>query len=306
MESLVRPAADSVLWLLGFGAASGASLFARGFVLWRRGRTIEDTPTAKVRSMPLGRVELAGVARSYDAPLRAPLSGTPCVWFQYRVERESGTGRKRHWRTVDAGASEAPFALEDDTGRIRIEPRGAAMEIAPQLRETDPELAGALAAFADARGLRVAGIFGAPARLRITEARLHEGDPLYVHGVAQARPGLREERRDAIRERLAALKQDEKALVALDADEDGAISAEEWDVARLRVVSEVEATPVRDGVVVGADPLAHAPFLVASHAERQLVASLRRRAVASVLGGALPALACLWAGMERFAALGRM
>lgn len=306
MESLVRIATDQVLWLLGLGAVGGASLFVRGFGLWRRRRTIEDTPTAKVRSMALGRVELQGVARPRDR-LRAPLSGVGCVWFRYRIERESGSGKNRRWTILDAGdSSEHPFYLEDGTGRVRVEPMGAAIEIPAQLSETDPPLEGALASFVAGRSLRVTGLLGGSARLRITEARLHEGDPVYVHGVAQARPGLRDERRREIRDRLAELKRDEKALVALDADGDGAVSVDEWDAARLRVVSEVEGQPIEDGVVVAADPLDHAPFLLASHREGVLLSALGLRATASIFGGAALALVCLHFWLERAGALGRM
>lgn len=305
MESFALAFTDQQLWLLGFGTLVGVGLFARGFGLWRRRRAIEDTPTAKVRSMALGRVELKGVARAREL-LRAPLSGIGCVWFRYRIERESGSGRRRRWQTVDSGdSSDRVFELEDETGRVLVEPKGATIEIDAQLKETDPPLVGELERFVAERGVRVSGLFGT-ARLRITEARLHDGDTLYLHGVAQARPGLREERRRAISMRLAELKSDEKEMVALDVDGDGAVSADEWDAARVRVVSEVDGRSIRDAVVVAIDPLGHAPFLLAAHPETVLVRKLALRATASVFGGAALALVCLHFWIERLAALGRI
>lgn len=306
MDGLSRAAGDQALWLLAGGMAVGCWLFVYGFVLWRRRRTIEDTPTARVRSMALGRVELSGVARKKD-DLRGPLSGVPCVWFRYRIEHETGSGKNRRWSTLDSGdSSDWAFCLQDDTGTVRIEPKGASVEISDQLQETDPELSGALAAFVSERGLRVHGLFGGASRLRIREARLHDGDPLYVHGVAQSRHGVRDERRIEIAGRLADLKRDDKAMAAVDADGDGVVSADEWDVARLRVVSAVDAAPVDDAVAVACDPLGHSPFYVSASSESTLVRVLGWRAAGAVFGGATLALMCLHFWLERFRSIGRI
>lgn len=81
------------LLLLG-GLAGGCVLFGRGFVLWRRKRLIEDTPTARIRSMPLGRVEVFGRAEEKTA-LEAPLTGTRCVYYRYRSPSPSSRGADR-------------------------------------------------------------------------------------------------------------------------------------------------------------------------------------------------------------------
>ncbi len=66
---------------------------AAAFASWRswhnlhNARTIQDIPTAKARSAHQGYVELEGVGRLMDgAPIIAPLSGLPCVWYRYRIE----------------------------------------------------------------------------------------------------------------------------------------------------------------------------------------------------------------------------
>ncbi len=303
---LARAAGDQALWLLAGGVLIGCAAFVYGFVLWRRRRMIEDTPTSRVRSMALGRVELSGVARAKDE-LRAPLSGIACVWFRYRIEKETGSGKNRRWSTIDSGdSSDWPFCLQDETGTVRIEPKGASIEIADQWQETDPELSGPLANFVLERGLRVHGLFGGASRLRVREARLHDGDALYVHGIAQSRPGLREERRIELAGRLAELKRDAKRMAAVDGDGDGVVSAEEWDVARLRVVTEVDAAPIEDAIAVAVDPLDNAPFLISNGCERSLVRALGWRAAAAVFGGATLALFCLHFWLERFRSIGRI
>jgi hypothetical protein len=66
------------------------------------------------------------------APLAAPYSGTPCVWYRAEVweHRPHGGARDRRlrMRLVGAEQSEAPFVLEDRTGSAWCYPRGAAMD----------------------------------------------------------------------------------------------------------------------------------------------------------------------------------
>src|SRR5690606_16652826 len=105
-------------------AAGGLALMARQL---RRARLIEDTPTSRIRSAPQGYVELTGFAREVaaaDTPLRGPLTGKPCVWFRYRIERYQ-RGKRSGWHPVESGASAQWFELDDGSGRCWIDPAGA-------------------------------------------------------------------------------------------------------------------------------------------------------------------------------------
>ena len=136
---------DSLALTAGIGA--GCLLFAGGFALWRRERTIEDTPASRVRSMALGRVALQGKAVPWVSDLLAPLSGVPCCWYRYRVEEERRSGRSRAWHTISSGYSAAwAFYLEDETGRVLVQPEGAELELSADLSVTRPDLDGPLGA----------------------------------------------------------------------------------------------------------------------------------------------------------------
>jgi len=292
MEAVLASITQGKL-LLGITAAAGAGLFGHGFALWRRRRRIEDTPTSKVRSLSLGRVELAGRARG-RSPLRAPITGAPCVFFRFRVEEERRSGKSRTWHTVASGASEAvPFELEDETGRILLDPRGAQLELEPQLRETDPAVTPALREIIGGSGHSLgAWLLGSP-RLRVTEARIHDGDALYVFGLAQTRAGVAAEARRALAEELRSLKADPGALVRFDRDGDGRLDADEWEVARREVAGRHAAVAPEDPVVVGRDPSGDTPFVLSAFGESALVRRLVVRSLASVVGGAGLALASL-------------
>lgn len=100
----------------------------------RRLSALRRTPTTSVadlRSLPVepGRAyEVSGVAQAGEAPLRAPLSGLPCVWFRVRIVDRSRRvlqyGRRSRVPVRDA-RSDVPFVLDDGTGRIRVDVRGA-------------------------------------------------------------------------------------------------------------------------------------------------------------------------------------
>ncbi|GGO82098.1 hypothetical protein GCM10011348_22680 [Marinobacterium nitratireducens] len=92
----------------------------------RRYHLIADTPTARIRSAHQGYVELIGQAQpGPEGPVYAPLTGTECVWYRYRVEREKGSGKNRRWVTERSGTSTQWFQLDDGSGVCQIDPEGA-------------------------------------------------------------------------------------------------------------------------------------------------------------------------------------
>lgn len=113
--------------------ALGAGLIV---VPWMMSRySIEHVPGAPVktcgdltlRGLPEDGVRCVVGGRAAPGPggtFPAPVSGTPCVWALYRVsERRSQPGSYTSLdRRVKEEASTAPYALEDATGRIQVDP----------------------------------------------------------------------------------------------------------------------------------------------------------------------------------------
>lgn len=110
----------------------------------RRQRLIDDLPTSKTTGVFIGQVELKGTAEA-ERPLISHLAQRPCVHYVWSVEehwsrtvRESYTDSKGHrrtrtrhesgWKTVAGGGDQIAFYLQDDSGVIRVEPRGADIE----------------------------------------------------------------------------------------------------------------------------------------------------------------------------------
>jgi len=105
-----------------------------GFRQWQQMRLIQDTPTEKVRSAAVGRTELSGSAEPIEGEgtIPQPFTGGQALVATYKVEEweedhdPDDHGRDGHWSTIDSGTMYKPFALDDGTGRMRVEPEPAA------------------------------------------------------------------------------------------------------------------------------------------------------------------------------------
>lgn len=214
-----------------------AAAAAGGVLQWRRARAFEDTPTSKIRSAAQGYVEFSGHARALPGdPIVSPLSGRRCVWWQYRVEERSSFGR-RGWGLVDHGTSDAIFALDDDTGRVVVDPQGAGVtSLSREVwygNEPDTPLA-----------VRPTGWIGSlGSRYRYTERLIVDGQPLSAVGQFQTRrPGDEPLSLDVeLATRLHDWKRDPARLAKFDTDHDGILSAAEWEQAREAARAEILA-----------------------------------------------------------------
>lgn len=274
--------------MLGVAAAAG------GWYAWRalyRIRLIEDTPTAKARSAHQGYVELEGVARMMDdAPVTAKLTGLPCCWYRYRVEelehyRDARGHSRTRWRVIDRGASDATFWLEDDTGRVAIDPSGA--EIQPKYKDSWRSRSG-LAGIARPTPYFVDFFttHGFGKNYRFTEERINRDDAVYVIGMLRNLgshdnlPAID----TRIRELLREWKQNQPQLrERFDLNQDGKIDEREWQLARQAARREAESAHAEalnqsvEGVNLMSDPRdGRRPYLISAYTQAELLARRRR------------------------------
>lgn len=249
------------LMLLGFAAVLGWF----GFGAWRRARLIADTPTAKLRGAPQGYVELQGRAQILDGvPNIAPLTQKPCVWWRYRIERR---GSKNRWSTVERGESDAIFGFTDDTGSCVVDPDGAEVKAGSTQRwhgiSRYPGSAGRGRSGWLSMGLSLVG-----GRYRYSEERIIGNEPMYLIGWFRSQQdALDYDKRQALRERLAALKRDKSRLMQFDADGNGEIDQDEWEAAREAMAREVDeehaSLALQDALDIMARPPDGRPFVLA-------------------------------------------
>src|SRR3954469_17656132 len=104
-------------------AAMTAVSFCAWMANYRRYRQVDDVPTSRIASAAQGYVELLGTSVPIDnAPLLSPVSGRPCCWYRYCIERKTSSDK---WQHQESGESIAHFLLVDDTGECIISPDGA-------------------------------------------------------------------------------------------------------------------------------------------------------------------------------------
>lgn len=120
------PVAQLVISVIGVPA--GIYLFYRGFAVLARKRLIEDIPRSTIRSASIGEVEVTGKAAG-PYTILSPLSQTEC--YYYRAEAHllgeplhRSLARKRWVENLSV-----PFFLDDETGSVMIDARGAEIDL---------------------------------------------------------------------------------------------------------------------------------------------------------------------------------
>ncbi len=119
----IRP----IAWCI-IGICAGLYLFFNGFRFLQRWHLILDTPVSKIRSASMGMVELSGLAAGPYTVI-APVTERPCYYFRTIVWEWKRRGRSNQWVKVAAECMHVPFFLDDNTGKVMVDPRGAELDL---------------------------------------------------------------------------------------------------------------------------------------------------------------------------------
>ena len=244
---------SGISWKITF-ALIGLTSFWAWYANLKRYRTVADTPTSRIASAPQGYIELIGRGQQPDgADLVSPISGLPCLWYRYRIERKNGD----HWEYVESGVSHDTFGIHDGSGHALVDPDGA------EIMTTRKQVSNA-------------------GGYRKTEWTLIEGETIYVIGehVTLGGPNAVLDTKADLSSLLAEWKNDKAGLVTrFDADRDGKISQEEWEHARKAAADEVDrahlAIRLKDGIHLMRQPMHGRPFLIANREITALVRHFR-------------------------------
>jgi E3 Ubiquitin ligase len=125
---------DNLLVCAGIGAAVGIYWFVKGFRLLQRKRLILNTPTSKVQSAAMGLVEISGLAaRPYS--MTSPLKRVECFYYRSVAWQLKRRGKDTEWAKVAEEVLHVPFYVDDGSGKVLIDPRGAEMDLHCDFKE---------------------------------------------------------------------------------------------------------------------------------------------------------------------------
>ncbi|MCP5241838.1 MAG: hypothetical protein H6940_00155 [Burkholderiales bacterium] len=288
IDSNILFQSDGKLFLLFFSSIMAFVCFWLLFYYLKRARLIEDTPTSKIRSAAQGYVEIVGTVSSAKKHiLTAPLSGTACVWFSYKIQRYRRSGNSSHWSTIEEQTSTEHFAINDSTGTCMINPMGAEVQTGHSRTwygyTERPDQAHSTHIF-----FRVMG----GKRYRYIEKLIRPHDTIYALGNFQTSGGgrgvpsnhqmtgivIREWKRDY-----------NQILDRFDQDKNGAIDMDEWS--RVRTAASKEAEIRRKELsktptiyILENTKKRHRPFILSTFSQKKLAQKYRFFAFSSIIG----------------------
>ena len=286
--------------MAGFGAFS----FFTGFTKLRKKRMIENIPTSKIRGMAMGTVEIEAKIKPYKKILISPLTQTPCVYYEYKIQEKRGSGKNSHWVTVSSGNSRSiPFIIDDQSGKVLVNPKKAEFHIPKDFNVMGIRNLGKkqemIKEFMRKNGIHFESkIFGLSVygTYSFEESFITEDEDIYVIGYAGKNPKFDEEHKISLYKRLGEVKKDPEKMKAIDTDGDGKISMEEWDIA----VKNVEKDLIEEQLE-SSDSHEHSDivisynknsdiFIISDHSQQTLLKKMFWGVILQIWGGAILAV----------------
>ncbi len=119
---------DPIAYFL-LAICAGIYWFFKGFGLYRKYRLLADTAVTAVRSAAMGLIEVHGTVCD-GATMQSPVCDLRCFYSEVKIDAwimdTDGGGT---WQNVTTRTKGSNFYLQDDTGRILVDPAGAEMDL---------------------------------------------------------------------------------------------------------------------------------------------------------------------------------
>jgi hypothetical protein len=271
---------NPVIWAM-VGFVAGVYGFFRGFSLLRRKRFLQDIPRCTIRGAPLGLVEVSGKVEG-PYTILAPLSEDDCFYYRAVIWCQQGSAP---WHKAAEEVLAAPFFLDDGTGKVLVDPRGAEADLPSTFSD---EFASCPPEYLRHFLSRHAIPFEAPVKLE--EHCVRPGDSLYVLGT------LRENSNEPLFS-SASSEREFLSEEATDLQRRGEIEAMlppgaanlGPNLLREQPRQEFDLHPP---VVLAASK--DRPLFISSQSEAEIVQTLALRSTMYIWGGPILSLICFW------------
>jgi hypothetical protein len=179
-----------VVWCV-LGLCLGLYLFFQGFRLLQRRQLILNTPVSKIRSASMGIVELSGLAVG-PYTVAAPVTSRPCYCYRTFVWEWKQSGKNKRWVKVAAECMHVPFFLDDNTGKVMVDPRGADLDLHQDFHQefcdgfftTKQEVPPRVRGFLSRHGVNTTN------KIKVEEFCIKPKNALFLLGTLDENPGL--------------------------------------------------------------------------------------------------------------------
>jgi len=139
----------------------------------------------------MGLVELSGLAVG-PYTVTAPVTARPCYYYRTMVWEWKKSGKNKQWVKVAAECVHVPFFLDDNTGKVMVDPRGADLdlhrdfqgEFCDSLFTTKEEAPPNVRAFLSYHGIETTN------KIKVEEFCIKPKNALFVLGTLDENPGL--------------------------------------------------------------------------------------------------------------------
>jgi hypothetical protein len=248
--------------------SGGAAAFILGWRDLNLRRLIQNTPTARIRSLAMGMVEIAGEvsARSH---ITAPFSGRPCAYWEVDI---STHGQRGSDNVVHQNASVNPFFVRDKTGVALVYPHDAKCTVKWGIEEACSGAALPECYDEYMKTLGPSQVRWRTGTLRFRERTLEDGMGVFVLGTAAPRA---------------------QSLSISDGDELAATGTDGSGAQRLRTFDHEVSAVIRRGE-------ADKTFIISQKSERDLTTELGFMAFAKLVGGPILAALGIWYWLYAF------
>ncbi len=109
----------------------GILIIFNGVQMYLTMRKVQNTPTSKIRSVAMGLAEIFGkgisIVENYS-----PFTNEKCVYYKIQVQayiERKNEDDTSSWQTILTKQLNNVFKLQDDTGTINVDPRGAEINL---------------------------------------------------------------------------------------------------------------------------------------------------------------------------------
>jgi hypothetical protein len=290
-----------IIWA-AISTVSGFYFFYRGFVLLSRERLILNTPRSTIRGAALGLVEVCGKATG-PYTLISPLSEQDCYFYRAVAWRSEDPVGASGWKKAAEECLCTPLFLDDGTGRLLLNPRGAELDLAASLARENTDsafpssgVAGGMYHFLARHGVSIAD------SVKVEESCILPGETIFALGTVCENPVLSTDE-DPPATMFGPPGSDFVSAPAADLQRRGS-----FDFLHLPEVNKLPPGPgafetgqfdLQPSVVLMKGP-SRDPFIISWRSQREVVLVLDWKARVYIWGGAALTLVCLWYLVNHF------